>query len=228
MKKPSSKRKNVYEKKDFLRLPFEIYFSGPIDVREYQFKSDIDKLKKFSDIKTLLIEEGRAYGVTLLCESNSGEELYTCITDNHDEVLPQWLKVIDIEDIDMNNGMVHSVKVADKKIIFKYEDVEEYDYMESCVTEDMSLYRTDGETPDYIVLDALDSRVKINLEGFELDEDDEADESKQLINLDELDPNNFEGCEGSFESVELSKWISRVIQKHFPKEVNLKYSENEF
>ncbi len=226
MKKLSSKRKNISKKKNFLKLPFEIYFSGPIDVREYQFKSDVDKLKKFSDIKALLIEEGRAYGVTLLCESNSGEELYTCFSDNHDEVLPEWLKVVDIEDIDMNNGMVHSVKVADKTIVFKYESVEEYAYMELCNTDEKRFYRVDGETPDYIVLDAFDSRVKINLDGFELDEDGEPDESKQLINFDELDPNNFQGCQGGFESEEISKWITRILKKHFPKEINLRYSKN--
>ena len=39
-------------KKDYFKLPFEVYYSQYIPVTECQFKSDID-VKKFSDIKAM-------------------------------------------------------------------------------------------------------------------------------------------------------------------------------
>lgn len=213
-------------KKDYFKLPFEVFYSEYIPVTECQFKSDID-VKKFSDIKAMHQEKGGCWGVTFVCGENNGPELYCCITNSHDEAQPPWFEVEEEQDIDFNDGENFIVNVDGDKIIFKYlddeecdEDSEEYvdiDSMDYCCGDTLFAYHLDQSTPDYIILDADDSRIKVNLDGYVLDEND-MPTSNRVFSPDDLDEEKFENY-ASREFYELKvEWINNVFSNDFPKE----------
>lgn len=213
-------------KKDYFKLPFEVFYSEYIPVTECQFKSDID-VKKFSDIKAMHQEQGKCWGVTFGCSKNNGPELYCCIINNHDEAQPPWLEMEEEEDIRFNYGENFIVNVDGDKIIFRNLDDEEcdedsegyvdIDSMDYCCQDTLFAYHLDQSTPDYIILDAEDSRIKVNLDGYILDETD-MPTSERIFSPDDLNYEDFEDCDfREFYDLKV-EWINRVFSNDFPKE----------
>lgn len=228
-----SPSKKVADKKsaapDYFKLPFEVYYSDYVGVNQLEFKSDINP-KSFKDIKAVHQEQGGAWGVSFYCGKNTGAELYCCITNGHDEVEPTWLEYLEEENIDFNSGTNYKVVIEKDEIKFQSladeeedEDSEEYldiDNMDYCCYGFMA-YEIEVSSPDYLILDADDTRVKVNLDGYVLDEDDEPTEER-IFNPDELEERLEYTTRDMWEAK--ADWVQAVIEDSFPKEKNLKLS----
>jgi hypothetical protein len=212
--------------KDYMRLPFEVYYSGPVAVKSYEFKSDI-KVKRFKDVKVVHMEQGRAYGVLFTCSNNNGPELYCCLQGLHDEVAAEWLSFESEDDIRMNYGCDYAVEVVDGMIRFIEEDdeIDGADEMEHCCVCGFLEYELDSASPDYIVLDADDSRIKIDTEGYVLDEEGNQIKGKRLFEPDELDKDQFE----NFTTRDLweakAEWVKHILEKQFPSDKKLRLAQ---
>lgn len=218
---------------DYFKLPFEVYYSECINVTQYEFKSDIPT-KSFKDVKAVHMEEGQSCGISFACENNNGPELYCCLMNDHDEVEPSWLSFIEEDDIDFNSGEDYAVRIDGNEVKFVYltddqadEDSEEYldvESMDYCCSLAFGAYHIGNADPDYIILDAGNTNIKIDLEGYELDEDGVRIELSRIINTDELDGEKYE----DYETCELydakNDWLKSVLEKDFPKDKKLTLS----
>lgn len=202
--------------KDYLRLPFELYYSGPLSYSSWELMSDKDKVAEPSDIKGIRIEQGRAYGVSFYCEANTGSELYCCMTGGLEGALPNWLVTFNLEDLNINHADQHGITVSSTKLTFSNPDSEDFEYLET-IGLSLDAYRLIEESPDYIILDAKGERIKVDSEGYFIDEDGEVDESRRVIDLNLLAQD-----ESINEVVTLSEgeaqdaWIKEVWIKLFP------------
>ena len=217
---------------DYFNLPFEVYYSEHVAVTILDFKSDLE-VEEFEDIKVVHREQGGAWGVTFRCESNKGPELYCCINNLHDEVAPEWMQFLDEENIEFNSADDFSLIVENGEIVFtelteeqQDEDSAEYldiDGMDNCCTYTFLAYEVADSTPDYLVLDADNSRLKVSLAGFVLD-DSGLETDERIFNPDELDEEKYEDYtrldmwEAKFE------WVKSSLNREFPKQKKLKLS----
>jgi hypothetical protein len=207
--------------KDYLKLPFEVFYSGPLSVTSYEFKSDIP-VKRFKDVKVVHMEQGRSWGVTFKCSNNNGPELFCCLNDLHDEVAPEWLSFESEEDIRFNYGCDYAVKIADELISFVAEQVDSEDELEYCCAYSFLAYELESERPDYIVLDANDSRIMIDSEGYVLYKDCNRLESKKLFEPNALDEDEF----SDYTTCELweakAEWVKLILEEQFPRDKKLR------
>ncbi len=223
---------NASEKIDYFKLPFEVYYSEQIPVVSLDFKSDVD-VKKFEDIKIVHKEQGGSWGARFYCEKNNGAELYCCIWNSHDEVSPEWLSLLDEESVDMNYGCYYGVTVEGKEIKFveltdeqQDPDSEEYldgDAMERCTSSGFFAYELCESTPDYIILDADKSRIKVSLDGFVLDDKDNKTKER-IFNPKDIADEEFEECTSQEMWGAKYDWVKLVLEQEFPKQTNLKLS----
>jgi hypothetical protein len=217
---------------DYFKLPFEVYYSEQIPVVSLDFKSDVD-VKKFEDIKIVHKEQGGSWGARFYCEKNNGAELYTCIWNSHDEVQPEWLSLLDEENVDMNYGCYYGVTVEGKEIKFveltdeqQDPDSEEYldgDEMERCTSSGFFVYELGESTPDYLILDADESRIKVSLDGFVLDDEDK-ETGERIFNPEELDEDEFQDYTRQDMWEAKFDWVKSTLEEHFPEQTNLKLS----
>jgi hypothetical protein len=212
------------EGKNYFKLPFEAYYSEHLAVTILDFQSDID-VKKFEDIKVVHREQGGAWGVTFRCSSNTGPELYCCIKNLHDEVAPEWLEFLDEENIEFNSGDILPVSVKKGEIVFMelsdaHEDENSKDYldigsMENCCTKTFMAYEIADSEPDYLVLDADNSRIKVSLEGFLLDDSD-IETDVRIFNPDELAEEDYENYTRLDMWEAKVDWVDSTLEKEFP------------
>lgn len=229
----SSSTKVTLKKIDYFKLPFEVYYSQCLDVIQYEFKSD-KKTKKFSDVKAVHMEQGRSWGTLFFCENNKGPELYCCLKNQHDEVEPGWLLFQEEENIRFNYGCDFAVQIEGDEIKFvsltdeqKDEDSEKYldvDNMDYCCSHAFMAYEIGQSCPDYIILDADSSRIKIDLNGYELDEGGNRIEFRRIINTDDLDFEEYSDCDSSELWDAKFAWVKSILEKDFPKEKHLRLS----
>jgi hypothetical protein len=215
---------------DYFKLPFEVHYSDCISVTQYEFKSD-KKTDRFADVKAVHMDQGRSWGTEFSCDKNNGPELYCCLTNSHDEVAPNWLSFQEESDIRFNHGCNYAVQIEGDEIKFveltdeqedegsdEYLNIDDMDYYCSYA---FMAYEIGESCPDYIILDAEDSRIKIDLDGYELDDEDKRIESRRIINIDELDYDKY--CD--YESSELwdakYEWVKLTLETDFPKDKNL-------
>lgn len=217
---------------DYFKLPFEVYYSEHVGVTMLEFKSNIP-VKKFEDIKIVHREQGDSRGLSFYCGKNTGSELYCCINNLHDEVVPEWLTFLDEDDMEMNSGDNFVVEVEDDEITFRDLNDEEWDEgskkyldiksMEACCSWTFLTYDIGDSSPDYLILDADDSRIKVDLNGFILDENDEATETR-IFNPEELKEEDFDNYTRSDLWQAKADWVKSVLEKDFPKQTKLKLS----
>jgi len=220
-------------KKDYFKLPFEVFYSERIPIMDNEFKSDID-LEKFADIKVVNQKQGFCRGTRFGCRKNTGPELYCCIINGHDEVEPSWFELLEEDSADYNSGDDFAVEIKENEVRFRDltdderdEDSEAYldiDSMDYCGTESIFAYRLDQSTPDYIILDAEDSRIKVNLDGFLLD-DEGMPTAERIFDPQELNDEEL----SKYSTIDIFdmryEWIANTFAKDFPNEKPLKYSE---
>ena len=217
---------------DYFKLPFEVFYSEHVAVTTLDFRSDI-KVENFEDVKIVHREQGGAWGTLFRCDDNNGPELYCAINNLHDEVAPEWFEFLDEHNMEMNSGDDFAVNVDNGEIAFsefsdEQEDVnsEEYldiDNMESCCSWSFFVYEIGDSSPDYIILDADESRVKVSLDGFVLDDENNETEER-IFNPEELDEEEFEDYTRQDMWEAKFDWVKSTLEKDFPHQTNLKLS----
>ena len=232
-KAPEKKAANKNTKKpDYFKLPFEVFYSEHVAVTMLEFKSDI-AVENFEDVKIVHREQGGSWGSSFYCAENKGPELYCCIHNLHDDVAPEWLNFLDEDNMDMNSGDNFAVKVENGEIVFSElteeqedEESEEYldiDNMDYCCSWTFLVYELGDSSPDYIILDADESRIKVSLDGFVLDEEGNETEER-VFNPEELDEEEFEDYTRQDMWEAKFDWVKSILEKDFPKQTNLKLS----
>ena len=184
---------------DYFKLPFEVFYSDHIAVTMMEFKSDL-KVKKFEDVKIVHMGQGGSWGTSFSCNNNNGPELYCCIKNFHDEVGPTWLSLNEEDNMDMNSGCDYAVLVEDGEIKFveltdEQEDENSEHFlnlgnMDYCCSLAFFVYELGDSCPEYLTLDAENSRVKVNLNGFILDDDGNPTDTR-VFDPDELDSEKY-------------------------------------
>jgi hypothetical protein len=213
---------------DYFKLPFEVYYKEQIAVTAMEFKSDL-KVKKFEDVKIVHVEQGGSWGASFSCSQNNGPELYCCIANLHDEVEPTWLSLIEEDNMDMNSGFDYAVLVENGEIKFvdlteEQEDEESEDFincdnMDYCCSWAFFVYELGDSCPEYLILDAQNSRLKVNLNGFVLDDDGNPTDAR-VFNPDELDSEEYEDYTIQEMWDAKFNWVKSIIEKDFPKQKN--------
>jgi len=216
---------------DYFKLPFEVHYSDAVNVTMYEFKSDPEQnTGRFSDVKVVHMEQGRTFGLVLSCAQNNGPELYCCITNDHDEICPDWLTYVSENEIDFNYGTDYLVTVEGNEIKFVSIDDDEFnedsidiDSLDYCCTYAFDAYHIAETSPEFIILDAENSRLKVNLEGYILDEDNRVT-SERIFDLSSLDEEEYE----NYTRLDLweakSDWVMSTLEKDFPEDKHLKLS----
>ena len=217
-------------KPDYFKLPFEVHYNDSIEITSFEFMSDISVVR-FSDTKVVQKQHGCSINPSFVCKNNSGPELYCCIINGHDQVQPDWLELLAEDDVSINYASNLKVLVIDNRVSFEefndeeldeesdsYIDVENMDY---CDAASFMAYELELSTPEYIVLDAENSRLKVNLQGYVLDSNGNPtqerifdpellSESEELQSYSSL--NMWEGT---------AAWVKSVLEDNFPHEKNL-------
>lgn len=219
----AKKPKATTIKKDYFKLPFDIKYEN-LEVTSYEllYNEDDGKPKRFSDFVALRQETGRSYGVTFSCNSNSGGELRACILGQLDEVIPPWLGLEEEESIDFDWGCYLGTRIDGDLITFVSDDVEDGDELSEC-GEGIYIYSLEGCDPEYLILDAEDSRIKVSMSGYLLVEDEEGfeEEGDQIFDVEAVEDMEFDDVETLDMFTKRSRWIRSILEK-FPKDKKLK------
>lgn len=223
-KAPAKKVAGKTSTPDYFKLPFEVHYSDQIPITMLELKSDI-KVKKFEDVKIVHKEQGSSWGTSFLCSQNKGPELYCCIGNLHDEVAPTWLDFLDEETIEMDSGCDYAVVVEDGQISFvefaeeqedeKSDEFIDVSAMGLCCSWTFLVYELDEIYPDYLILDAGGARVKVNLDGFVLDDDDNPTDER-IFNFEELNSDEFEDYSRQELWEAKAEWVKSIIEEDFP------------
>ena len=222
-------------KPDYFKLPFEVHYNGAVEVTSFEFMSDVT-VKQFSDIKIFRKQQGVSFNPSFDCTSNRGPELYCCIINGHDQVQPNWLFVTNEDDVKINFQTDLKVVVDANYVSFEqlsdeeldqesaeYIDVEEMDY---CSTSGYMAYELELSVPEYLVLDSAGSRVKVDLQGYVLDDDGEATGERVF------DPEVLQDDEKlqDYSSLDMweatAEWVNWIITTEFPDDINLSLSSD--
>ena len=218
---------------DYFKLPFEVYYGDYIAVTILEFRSDIE-VKKFEDIKIVNREQGGATGITFYCNQNKGPELYCCIHNLHDEIDPDWLIFFDEESVDMDSGDNFAIAIINNEVSFRCFTESEMDEdsdqffdvknMYSCGKQTFLAYEIGESSPDYIVLDSNESRIKIDLEGYEIDDKGVRTEHR-IFDPSALNEQEYEDYTRLDMWEAKSNWLKSNLAD-FPDHSNLKLSYN--
>jgi hypothetical protein len=206
---------------DYLRLPFEVHYDGPVTFTSYDFKSDIE-VESFKDVKAVHMEQGRAWGITFECSSNTGSELYCCLTDGHNEICPEWLQALEEDEMSSNFGCDYSVQIEGEEIRFVESGDEEIEDMDYCCANTFFAYHLGSQDPDYLILDANGSRVKIDPQGYEIDDNGNRINNQPLLDVEALDEDKL--SEYSTRDLWEAKfdWVKAILATQFPHDKNLR------
>lgn len=101
-----------------------------------------------------------------------------------EEYIPRWLDLVSEGYVDMNYGEKLSFSVRDGELHLGSQ-LAQYDHLEhEGDVATPSFYGNCGTEPDFIVLDSKNTRVCIDLQGYELDEDGKRVSDKPIFDLD--------------------------------------------
>jgi hypothetical protein len=219
----TKKPKATAGKKDYFKLPFEIKYEN-LEVTSYEllYNGDNGAPKRFADFVALRQETGRSYGVTYRCDNNSGGELRACILEELDEVIPPWLSLEEEESVDFDWGCYLGTKIDGDMISFVRDDVEDEDELSES-GESIYVYSLEGCDPEYLILDAEDSRIKVSMGGYLLVEDEEGfeEEGGQIFEVEKVEELEFEDVQTLDMYARRSRWIKSILEK-FPKDKKLR------
>lgn len=167
------------------------------------------------------MEQGQAWGVTFLCDVNKGPELYCCITGGHEDATPEWLSYTSEDELQFNNGYDYAVTVDKGRIYFVDEEVAEVEDMDSCCDSSFLEYDLSTTKPDYIILDVEKSRIKVDAEGYKLDDAGKRVGDERVFDVNELN----EEALSEYVTLNLweakANWVKSVLDTQFPRDKKL-------
>ena len=156
------------KKTDYLNLPFEIHFPRMNTVGFELMHKPGKPPKKIKDYKVIEAQSGHVSDVTFRCEDPSSGKLIYVLKGNLDELIPEWLEMISDDD-NLDIIWARRSKFSIEKSVLELDnndkgDYDDYDYGDHNTFD----YATSGMNPDYLIVDADNSRIKIDLQGYKL------------------------------------------------------------
>lgn len=175
------------KKIDYLNLPFEVHY-GEIDSIEYEpIKPYGKKIAKRSNYKEIAIRNNSSTNVVFSCSDPSSGALIYILNGGLDEYIPDWLHFEEEEDRYCSSESRHTFTLKKGKFGVQFslgdevDDETEFDYF----GEGIEFYEAYKSQPDFIILDSAGTRVRIDLEGYKIDEDGDRIEKTPLIQFTE-------------------------------------------
>jgi len=156
------------KKTDYLNLPFEIHYSRMSTV-SFELMYNPDKPPKtIKGYKVIEAQAGRVFNVTFRCDDPSSGKLIYVLKGNLDELIPEWLeKISDDDNLDIKWARRSKFRIEDNVLELDDNDKGEYDDYEYGDHNTFD-YSTSGSGPDYLIVDADNSRIKIDMQGYKL------------------------------------------------------------
>lgn len=183
---------------DYLNLPFEVHFSS-IAITTYELMYDPEHPPKWmEDYPAIERLQGTAEDVVFECLDNTHGELKAVLVGGKlEDYIPRWLELVSEGYVDMNSSEKLSFSVREGELHLGNQ-LSKHDHLiyEGDVTTP-SFYGNCGTELDFIVLDSKNTRVCIDLQGYELDEDGERVSDKPLFDLDSDEMHEYDAV--SFE-----------------------------
>ena len=178
---------------DYLNLPFEVHFSS-IAITTYELMYDPEHPPKWmEDYPAIECLQGTSESTVFECLDNTHGELKAVLGGGKlEDYIPRWLSLVSEENVEMNSGEKFAFSIRDGEMHLENE-INEYDHLEH--EGDMatpSFYGNCGTEPDFIVLDSKNTRVSIDLQGFELNNDGERVSDKPLFDFDSDEMHEYE------------------------------------
>lgn len=153
---------------DYLNLPFEIHFARMNTIGYTLMHKPGKPPKKIKDYKVIEATSGRVFDVTFRCQDPSFGKLIYVMEGNLDEIIPDWLEMISDDDhLDIKWARRSKFRIERNLLELDEDDdgdYEDYDYGEKSSFD----YVAEGFEPDYLIVDADGSRVKVDLQGYKL------------------------------------------------------------
>ena len=141
------------------------------------------------------------------------------------DATPEWLSLRSEDDIDFNYGCDYRVAVENDEIRFVDDEVDDVDDMEYCCIYSFLDYDFSSTRPDYIILDSEDTRVKIDSDGYLLD-DGERVNNERIINDDALDKKALSKYTAPGIWHAKAEWVQSVLDKQFPRDKKLRLARD--
>jgi hypothetical protein len=185
-------------KPDYLNLPFEVHFSS-IAITSYELMYDPKKPPKWmEDYSVIERLQGTAEDVVFECLDNTHGELKAILIGGIlEEYIPRWLELMSEGYVDMNYGEKLTFSIRDGEMQLG-SPLAKHDHLEhEGDVATPSFYGNCGTEPDFIILDSKNTRVCIDLQGYELDEDGERVSDVPLFDFDSDEMHEYEAV--SFE-----------------------------
>jgi hypothetical protein len=156
------------KKTDYLNLPFEIHYSR-MNTVSFELMYNPDKPPKtIKGYKVIEAQAGRVFDVTFRCGDPSSGKLIYVLKGNLDELIPEWLeKISDDDNLDIKWARRSKFRIEDNVLELDDNDKGEYDDYEYGDHNTFD-YSTSGSGPDYLIVDADNSRIKIDMQGYKL------------------------------------------------------------
>ncbi len=173
------------KKPDYLNLPFEVHYSS-IAITTYELMYDPENPPEWmEDYPAIERSQGTSYDTVFECLDNTHGELKGVLVGGKlEEYIPRWLSLVSEENVNINcaeklsfsiqNGEMHLGDPVDKSSNLEHEGGVETPYF----------YGNCGSKPIRIVLDSNNTRVSIDLQGYELNEDGERVAEKPKFDFD--------------------------------------------
>lgn len=212
----------------YLKRPFEVFYPT-VPVVEFEL---LGKEDSANILNSLAVRKsyGTFYSQTFSCDSNSGQQLLCCILGQHDELKPGWLEHIFVdseepeEDEKWHQIDFYRVKIKDQTVSFhlaKRSESEKIKGLPSLNLEtllNLEFSVGDPISPEYYILDAKETRLKVTPEGEILSEAGEPT-GISLFQVDDLwDMWDGEGLDSIEVWEAKDRWLKRVLLPYFPKD----------
>ena len=175
------------KKIDYFNLPFEVHY-GEIDSIEYEPMQRVGKkISKGTTNKAIAIRNNRSSNIFFSCSDPTNGALIYVLNGGLNEYIPDWLYQEEGEDRYCISETKYSFTLKKGKFAVEFalgeevEDETEFDYL----GEGIEFYEADSSQPDFIILDSDGTRVRIDLDGYKIDDDGDRIEKTPLIQFTE-------------------------------------------
>jgi len=220
----------------YLKRPFEVFYTS-IPVSEFELIGVPGEPGTFQSL-ALKRDYGTFFSQRFSCETNSGPELLCCLLGQHDEVKPHWLEYAPLpgDPVEEEWRLVTFYSGSIKDGTIKFQSVgkskqKAFANLPSLDLDTLLLYElsvgTSEVDPEYYVLDAKDSRLKVSPNGEVLSE------SGSLIGASLFDPDELWDVlppDVTLESLDIweakNQWIQSVIRPYFPDDAQVELASD--
>jgi hypothetical protein len=177
--------------KDYFKLPFEVFFSN-IAYTAFDLLYDPDDPPEWmEDYPAIRMREGRSYSALFACDSNRSGELKAVVYGGAlEDYVPKWLSFVMDDDLDINSAQAHAFSIKDGELEFG-KTVDDDELEEEEEVSFPSFFGGDGSVPKYLVLDSKGERLKVDMQGYPLDETGKRTGQPTVFDLSEEEAEDY-------------------------------------